>query len=161
MKSQLLFLLLSFVFTQGFSQNSERNHDNTNVYHYGNNISVKNYDNSRSSIYISGNSARLFNPDGTQSSIDFIDNTANLILIDGTASTVTYNGASSTIVNTDGSQVVVNHRNQTSSCYVSFGKHNINHTFGRAKELKYKKHIDILLNMSWYMQKKAVADTDE
>ena len=161
MKYQLFFLLLCFTVSESFSQVDKSNQAVTNVYHYGNNISLKNFDGTRSTIHMNGNSATLFNSDGTQSTIDFFGDSSVLIANDGTSSSVFHNGFSSTVHTADGTQAMVNHMNSTSSYSIANEKHIIMHTFGNICERLYKNRIDVLIHMNWLVQKEAIVVTGE
>lgn len=161
MKIQAFFLLLSVLAFESFSLVNGNNQAFTNVYHYRNSISLKNFDNTRSTIYISGNSATLFNPDGSQSIIRFCGRTSMLIAADGSNSSVFHNGFSSRILKSDGTQIFVSHMSTSSSCSTANGKHTITHTFGNSCEGRYKKRIDVLIHMNWLMQKEALEATEE
>ena len=161
MKIQVLILLLVFAASECFAQNSKSGQALSNVYHYGNNISIKNFDGSRSTIYVFGNSAQLINSDGTQSIIDFYGKSSRIIEIDGTVSTVYHNGFSSTVMNSDGSQFIVNHMHNSSTCFTDNGKHTIMHTFGEMKERRYKIQIDVLIHSNWLSQRRALESIDE
>ena len=116
MKTQALFFLLFIAASQTFSQENKIKQDFTNVYHYGNNITLNNFDGTRSSIQVNGNSATLFNSDGTQSTIDINRNSSILIASDGTSSSIYLNDYSSTIYNSEGTMIFVSHMQSTSSC---------------------------------------------
>lgn len=156
MKIQLFFLLLFFAASESFSQESKSNQAVTNVYHYRSNISLSNFDGTRSTIRVNGNSATLFNSDGSISTIDFCGNSSTLIAVDGTISSIFHNGLSSAVTRSDGSQFFVNHMQSTSSFSTAYGKHTITHNFGFRKERRHKNKIDVLIHMNWLMQQEAL-----
>ncbi len=161
MKILMFFLLLSFTASESSTLVNKNNHEFTSTYHYLNNISLKNFDGTRSTVYVSGNSATLMNSDGTQSTIDFCGNSSTLIAIDGTSASIFHNGISSTVFNSDGTQIIVSHMQSTSLCYTENGKHMIMHTFGDMRERRHKNKIDVLIHMNWLLQKKAIKAMDE
>lgn len=161
MKTLMLFLTLAFAASSSSNPVNDNGHDLSSTYHYGTNVSVKNFDGTRSTIDVNWSSATLFNPDGTQSIIEFRGKSSNLIEIDGSISQVISNGSFSTIIRADGTQMVINHMPSTSSCYLGNEKHTIMHTFGAVKEIKRKKRIDILLHCNWFMKKKVAKAIEE
>lgn len=162
MKIPIFFLILSFVASEGFSQVNKSDQAFTNVYHFGNNISVKNFDGTHSNIYVSRCSATLINANGAQSTIDFFGkNSSTLFAIDGTTSTISHNGLSSSVFNSDGTRIIVNHMQSNSSCSIANKKHSISHTFSKMKERRFKDEIDVLIHRNWMIQMMAAQATDE
>lgn len=159
MKIQLVLLLLCFSVTDSFSQANQNERVLTNVHHYRSNISVKNFDGTRSSIDMNGNSATLTNSDGIQSTIDFNKNSSTLIASDGTIIMVSHNSSSSTVNMPDGSQFFVNHMHSTSSCSTVHGKHTIMHFFGDVGERRFKNKIDVLIHVNWLIQNEIIEAT--
>ncbi|WP_420318955.1 hypothetical protein [Ekhidna sp.] len=161
MKIHLFLFLLTFAVTESFSQANNNDQGLTNVYHYRNNIFLRNYDGTRSRIDVNWNSATLYNPDGTQSVIELCGSTATLITIDGNVLSVIYSGLSSSVHDVDGTIIMINHRRKSSICSTAYGNHTIMHTFGSTEEWPYKNLIDVLIHMNWYMQKKILHISDE
>ena len=161
MNIQAIFLLLSFFTAENFSQLSKSNQAFSNAYHYGSNISIRNFDDTRSTIDRSGNSATLFNSDGTHSTIYFFGRSSTIIGIDGTSSWISHNGRSSTITRSDGTQFFVNHMNSTSSIWTAQGTHTITHTFGKMEERCRKDRMDVLIHMNWLIKKEIAEATAE
>lgn len=157
MKIQVCLLLLFFAVT-GFAQVDKNNQELSRVSHYRNNISVNNFDGTRSTVHISGNSATLVHPDGGLSSIDFTGNTSTLIATDGTSFSILHNGFSSVITRPDGSQFFVNHMQSSSSCSVNAEKHTIIHNFGEMTERCYKERVDVLIHVNWLLQKETIEE---
>ena len=161
MKTLAFFLLLSFAASDSFSLVNKSKQAYTNVYHYRNNISLKNFDGTISTIQVIGSSAILYNSDGSQSAIDLCGRSSTLTAIDGTSLSVFHNPSSSRVFNPDGTSIIINHMNNTSSCLTASGKHTIMHTFGDMRERRYKNRIDVLIHMNWLIQNEAVEATDE
>lgn len=161
MKTHLILLLLSLAISEGFSQVNNSNQPLSSVYHYGYNISLRNYDGTRSVINGRLSSATLLNSDGTQSVLNFNGNTATLNAIDGTISSVFFNRLSSTVHNADGTRITINHRRNTSTCSTEYGTHTIMHTFGSVEEWCNTNVVDVLVHMNWVMQMRAEEADDE
>lgn len=161
MKFQLLLLVLSFFVSDKISVDNDKKRDFTNIYHYGNNISVRNFDGTLSTVYINFNSATLFNPDGTQSTIDSGKNSSRLITSDGNVATVVHSGYSSTVRRANGTQFLISHRNSTSSCSTEDGKHTIMHNFGFVEEICNKNMVDVLVHANWLIQLEVAQAAEE
>ena len=161
MKIQLFLLLLCLLATEGFAQAKKSKQSVSSVYHYGSNISVRNFDGTRSTIDMNGNSATLFNSDGSLSTIELCGNFSTLITVDGIILTLSLNGFSTTVTMPDGTQFFISHMNSTSTCSTAEGKHAIMHTISKTGERGHQKKIDLLLHMNWLVRKKAEAEMAE
>jgi len=146
---QILLFLLSLPISENFPPINSSEHNTTNVYHYNNMMTLKNFDGTRSTINLDAKSATLKDADGSLSTINFSGNSSTLIASDGSSASVFHNGLTSTIFNSDGTQIIVNHMRRSSSCLTANGKHLITHSIGNIEEIRNKDKIDVLIHSHW------------
>ena len=147
--------MLTLVGSISFAQDKHKEKVYSTIHHYRSNISVNNFDGTRSTIFINGNTATLSNADGTESTLEIFGQSSTVIAVDGTRSTIIHNGMTTTILNSDGSELTINHMNNRSTCSTPYGKHTIRHIFGNMKERRFKEEIDILVHTNWFVRKRA------
>jgi len=163
MQIQVLFLLFSFLTSGDSFLENKTDKVYTNVYHYNNNVVLKNFDGTTSTIQLYGNSASLINADGTQSTIIYGVNSSTLISSDGTSSLISHSGSTSSVAIPDGTRININHMQRSSTCTTDEGKHRIMHTFTRfidSCNSSTKEKIDVLIHVNWIMQTKALATVE-
>ncbi len=155
MKIQLFLLTFILSVASGYAQENNGSKAVTSVYHNLNNITLVNFDGTRSTIMKNGNSATLINADGSHSTINcFGDSSSNIVAIDDTHSSVRHNGNSSTVMNADGTQFIVHHKRTSSSCSKEGDIHVITHFFGNKKERHLIDQIDVLIHQNWLTKMK-------